>query len=164
MTHTTRLLAVFAAVLGTAATTAAQPKRPQATVTPVSVARAIAPGDDVELELKVRLPADVHVQSNAPSDPFFIPTVLTIEAPAGLTVQRVVYPPSQTLKQAGLAEPLVVFGSEFSLRARLAVGADVTPGELVVPARLRYQACDATTCYPPARAETRWTVRVAPKR
>ena len=34
------------------------------------------------------------------------------------------------------------------------------PGDLVIPARLRYQACDETMCYIPTNADTSWTVKV----
>src|SRR5207248_1505190 len=49
-----------------------------------------------------------------------------------------------------------------------AIGAVVTlplnqpAGDLVVPAKLRYQACDANLCYPPATAEAQWTIHVGP--
>lgn len=142
----------------------AQPQRPQATLTPVVVSKEIVAGGEARLDLQVVLPPNVHVQANELTDPFFIPTVLTIDAPKGISVQEIVYPPSETLKQAGVSEPLVVFGSKFVLRVRLKLSGDVSAGELSVPGRLRYQACDETQCYPPARADATWTVRVAPPR
>ena len=40
-----------------------------------------------------RLPEDVHVQAHKPRDPSLIPTVLTLEAPPGVTVDAINYPP-----------------------------------------------------------------------
>ena len=57
------------------------------------------------------LPANVQVQSDKPSDPFFVPTALTVEPPAGFTVEDLIYPKWEQLKQEGLAEPLIVFGN-----------------------------------------------------
>ena len=34
------------------------------------------------------------------------------------------------------------------------------PGEITIPARLRYQACDETMCYIPTTAESGWTIKV----
>lgn len=142
----------------------AQPKRPSATVTP-SVARAeVSPGGEAVLDLHVTLPARVHVQAHKLTDPFFIPTVLTVDSGKGATVADIQYPPSERLKQAGLEEPLVVFGSDFNIKARIKIAADAPAGDLTIPGRLRYQACDETTCYPPARAEATWTVHVGAKR
>ena len=39
-----------------------------------------------------RLPDGFHVQSNKPRDPLLIPTELTVDAPAGVTVEEVVFP------------------------------------------------------------------------
>jgi hypothetical protein len=153
-------IAVVGIVALSTAGAATQPKRPEATVTATAVTPSVAAGGEARLSLAVTLPSNVHVQSNKPSDPFFIATVLTVEPPAGFTVQDVVYPKSELLKQEGLAEPLHVFGSQFTIEVRLKAAATVAPGTLAVPARLRYQACDATTCYPPARAAASWTLRV----
>jgi cytochrome c biogenesis protein CcdA len=73
-----------------------------------------------------------------------------------------VYPPSVDLKQAGVDQPLAVFEREFAIGVRLTLAGSVPPGALAVPARLRYQACDATMCYLPVTAETTWALRVVP--
>lgn len=138
----------------------AQPKRPQADVAAVLENARVVPGAEARLELKVTLPPKVHVQANKPSDPLFIPTVLTLDAAKDVAVEEIVYPASESLTQQGLKEPLKVFGTQFSIGVRIKVAADTAPGEIVVPARLRYQACDETTCYPPVRAEVKWVLQV----
>jgi thiol:disulfide interchange protein DsbD len=102
----------------------------------------------------------VHVQSDRPSDPSFIPTVLTIDVPKGMSVVQTIYPKSELLRQEGVKDPLSVFGSEFTVRVRVKLTPDVAPGAAVIRGRLRYQACNETTCFPPATAEARWTVPV----
>ena len=102
------------------------------------------------------------MQSDKPRDPTFIPTVFTIDAPAGVTVQGIAYPPASELRQEGLEQPLDVFGSEFAIGAELTVSGAVAPGPLVVPARLRYQACDDKVCYPPTTGAIEFTVQVVP--
>jgi len=138
--------------------------RPQATVAAAAVTSPVAPGAEARLALKVTLPPNVHVQANKTSDPFFIPTLLTVEPPSGFTVQEILYPRSERLKQEGLAEPLLVFGNQFTITVRLKAAPSIGPGDVTVPGRLRYQACDATTCYPPARADATWTLRVAARK
>lgn len=159
-----RWIAVLGLVVLGAAAAGAQPKRPQATVAATTQTLTVAPGGEARLSLAVTLPEKVHVQANKPSDPLFIPTVLTVEPPAGFTVEEVVYPKSEQLKQEGLAEPLLVFGSAFTITVRLKAAAAAAPGERTVPGRLRYQACDATTCYPPTRADATWTLQVAARK
>jgi hypothetical protein len=91
-----------------------------------------------------------------------IPTVLTIEPPAGITVAEIAYPESTDFAQAGQKEPLAVFEQRFAIGAKLTLDRSLPPGDIVVPARFRYQACDASTCFAPAREESRWTVRIVP--
>ena len=86
----------------------AQPSRPKAEVTPLIESDGVHPGT-VALALRVSLPEGLHTQSNTPRDPNLIPTVLTIDPPAGVTVDEIVFPPSTDLKQAGQDQPLAVF-------------------------------------------------------
>ena len=108
------------------------------------------------------LPEGLHVQSDAPRDPSLIPTVLTVEAPSGVTVGKLIYPNPTDFEQAGQPQPLAVFEHEFVTGAELAIAADAPPGELVIPGRLRYQACDDRLCFAPQTATFEWKIRVAP--
>lgn len=117
-------------------------------------------GAPVQLSVHVKLPEDVHVQSDKPKDPSLIPTVLTLDAPPGVRLEKTTYPAASELVQAGQRQPLLVLGPEFTIGVRVTLAPDVAKGELTIPMRLRYQACDAKVCYPPKRAEGKWTVTV----
>ena len=149
---------LLASALGQGLT--AQVRRPVAELAPAVVTTAIARGRDVRVTLKVRLPKGVHVQSDKPRDPLLIPTVLTISPPKGVTVVSITYPRPLDLKQEGQQMPLAVFEQEFTIDVRLRLAADLAAGAVVVPAQLRYQACNDTTCYPPSKADTSWTLNV----
>jgi cytochrome c biogenesis protein CcdA/thiol-disulfide isomerase/thioredoxin len=118
------------------------------------------PGVDVRLALQVRLPERLHANANKPRDPSLIPMTLTFQPPDGITVEELVFPPPTDLEQKGAAEPLAVFEREFAIGVRLAVAASVPEGEMTIPARLRYQACDESMCYFPQTIDTGWTLRI----
>ncbi len=163
MTRRLLLIAIGLISLTSGITTAhAQARRPQAEVTSIVERDAVHAGTDVRVALHVRLPEGLHMQSNTPRDPTLIPTVLSIEAPSGVTVSEIVYPSPTDLKQAGQDQLLAVFEREFTIGVRLTLAPGVAAGDLVVPARMRYQACDATVCYLPQRVETSWTLHVVP--
>jgi thioredoxin:protein disulfide reductase len=143
------------------ASVVAQGKPPRAEVMAVVPGGPVAPGGSTRLTLNVKLPPQYHVQSDKPRDQFLIATALNVKAPAGVTVDRTVYPKPSDLAQAGRKEPLSVFGAEFSIEVHLTVGANAAAGDLVIPAQLRYQACDDKVCYAPARADAVWTLRVS---
>ncbi len=154
------LLLALSLLLALPSSGAAQMMRPRAEVTARVDTHEVRAGRPVELSVRVVLPDTLHVQSNTPRDPSLIPTVLTIDAPTGVTVEQVTYPEAFDLEQLGQPEPLTVYGHDFTIRVRATLDASVPDGALVVPARLRYQACDDKLCYAPATADASWTLGV----
>lgn len=138
----------------------AQMMRPRAEVTTAVDTRDVRPGAAVQLSVRVVLPDTLHVQSNTPRDRSLIPTVLTVEPPPGVIVGSITYPDAFDLEQLGQPEPLAVYGHDFTIRVAATLAAAVPEGDLVIPARLRYQACDDKLCYAPATADASWTLRV----
>jgi thiol:disulfide interchange protein DsbD len=157
-----RAVAAAAVIVSIACTAGyAQLRRPSpAELTPLLETDAARAGTTVRGALVIRLSEGLHTNSNKPRDPLLIPIVLSFQPPAGVSVPEVVYPEPTDLKQEGSAQPLAVFEREFKLGVQMAVAADVPPGELVVPASLRYQACDEKVCYPPVTLPASWTLRV----
>jgi cytochrome c biogenesis protein CcdA len=155
-----RILATIVGLLVAGTAVHAQLRGVKADLAPVVEHPAAHAGDTVRLALQVRLPSGFHVQSNAPRDPSLIPTVLTVTPSADTRVTEIVYPPATDLKQAGVPQPLAVFPQEFVLGVSLAVPPGTPDGPLAIPARLRYQACNDTTCFAPTTAEVSWTVNI----
>src|SRR5437868_10737962 len=114
-----RLLALAAVLTLTAAVSHAQLGRPKAEVMPLIESEGARAGGPVRLALQVSLPEGLHTQSNRPRDPLLIPTVLTIDAPAGVTVDELVWPPTTDFLVAGQGQPLAVFEREFAIGVRL---------------------------------------------
>jgi thiol:disulfide interchange protein DsbD len=135
-------------------------RRPRADVAPLVEHPGTGAGETARVALRVSLPEGLHTQSNKPRDPLLIPTELTIDAPAGVVVKEVVFPPSTDLKQAGQEQPLAVFEQTFGIGVQLAIAAGHPNGTLSVPFHLRYQACDANLCYAPSTASGEWTLDV----
>ena len=140
----------------------AQLRAPRAELSPAVETPRVRAGRPATIALKVTLPAEIHVQSNKPRDPAFFPTALVLTPPAGVTVTKVTYPPASDLRQEGQPEPLAVFEKSFTVTATLAVPASVAPGELVIPGRFDYQACDDKVCYRPVKTDVKWTLTVVP--
>jgi len=136
---------------------------PRAEVTALVSADGVAPGTSVRLALRVQLPKGLHVNSNTPRDPSLIPVVLTVEPPSHVTVEEIVYPEATDLEQEGADQPLAVYEREFAIGVRLTASSELQPGDVWVPARLRYQACDEKVCYIPATVSTGWTLRIVPE-
>jgi thioredoxin:protein disulfide reductase len=146
-------------VFGAARDADAQIRRPRAEVVPL-VEKPAQAGETVRVALKVSLPEGLHTQSNKPRDENLIPTELSVTAPPGVTVKEIVWPSPTDLNQIGADKPLAVFEQTFAIGVQLEIARSVPAGDLVVPAGLRYQACDSNLCYPPASAVVQWTIPV----
>ena len=156
----TAVLAAVCALLAAAQAGRAQTRPPRAEVFPIVESAGVAAGGSARVALRVLLPEGLHANSNRPRDPSLIPTVLTITPPAGITVEEIVYPEAEDLVQKGADQPLAVFEREFFIGAVVKVAPDVATGDVTMPARLRYQACDESICYLPATAPAEWRLRV----
>ncbi len=151
-----------ALALGLIAQTHGQTRPPEAVVAPHVETNAVHAGSTVRVALTVVLPEGLHVQSDRPRDPSLIPTVLTIDPPAGVRVTHLIFPHPTDFTLEGQTEPLAVFGHDFVAGAELEIAAGTPAGDLVIPARLRYQACNDKACFRPTTATTGWTLDVVP--
>src|SRR3954454_6816217 len=155
-----RIAALIVLIAACATGASAQMRRPRAEVTPVIEKAGAHAGETARVALKVSLPEGLHTQSNKPRDENLIPTELSVTAPPGVTVKEIVWPAPTDLNQVGADKPLAVFEQTFAIGVELAIDSSVRPGDLIVPAGLRYQACDSNLCYAPASAVVQWTIPV----
>ena len=86
---------------------AAQP--PDVAINPVAETDAVHPGTIAHMALAVTLDPGFHVNSNAPLDEFLIPTVLTLDPPAGISLEALAFPEAILLEQLGAEQPLASF-------------------------------------------------------
>ena len=154
------LIATVALLLASSQIAVAQLRPIRAELTPLVESEA-APGSPVRAALQVRIPERFHVQSDAPRDPALIPTVLAVDAPEGVTVGEIVFPPASEFNQIGQSQPLLVFEHQFTIGVRFDVSATAPVGRVEVPGRLRYQACDDRLCYAPVTTDVLWTLTIA---
>jgi len=92
--------------------------------------------------LHFRIAPEMHINSHTPKDEFLIPTVFSIPMARACGCWR------RTIRRHGFhatarsQNKLSVYTGEFTIQARLAA----EPGDHLVEARLRFQACDKSQC------------------
>jgi len=114
---------------------------------------AAARGAAVESRIPVTVDPGFHVNSNHPSEDYLIPLKLTWVSLGALEGGQVTYPPPTMEKYEFADKPLSVFSGAFSLAVSFKVGATAPSGPGVATGKLRYQACNSNTCYPPKTAD-----------
>ena len=114
---------------------------------------AAARGAAVEAKIPVTVDAGFHVNSNHPSEDYLIPLKLTWTSLGALVGGEVAYPPAKAEKYEFADKPLSVFSGAFSLTVSFKVAANAPSGPGVASGKLRYQACNSNTCFPPKTAD-----------
>lgn len=102
-----------------------------------------------DVELHFRVANGLHINSHNPRDKYLIRTELIVAEPQGVHFSAVDFPPGTDFALASAPQNrLSVYTGEFALKAHL----KATPGDHLVQAWLRYQACDTNSCFPPRKA------------
>jgi cytochrome c biogenesis DsbD-like protein len=113
------------------------------------------------LRLVFRIKPGFHINSNKPSMPELIPTVLHFSLPDDLVIGRLQYPAGQ-LKSFPFdpSEKLSVYSGDVVITGRLIAPPHAATGTYTVHGDFKYQACDNNACYPPKSVPLAFEVRV----
>lgn len=147
MTRTTLLIGALAALL----TGGALPAAAKVTIELEVAEPAARRGDVLGVEVVASIERGWHVHSNMPPEPYLIATELTLGLPEGFPPAEVHYPPAEERSFSfapGLK--LSVYEGKLGISAGVEVPADFAAATVPITAKLRYQACNDTTCLPPA--------------
>ena len=103
-------------------------------------------GKPTPVTLHFRIQQNLHINSHTPRAEYLIPTVFSVPETSGVKLANAVYPAGTDFTlPADPDQKLSVYTGEFAIQARLIS----SPGNHLVEAKLRYQACDQTQCLPP---------------
>jgi hypothetical protein len=103
-------------------------------------------GKPSPVALHFRIGEGLHINSHTPREDFLIPTTLSIPEFSGVRLEGATYPEGTDFTlPLDPSTRLSVYTGEFTIQTRIVV----TPGNHMVEARLRYQACDNNACMPP---------------
>jgi hypothetical protein len=119
-------------------------------------------GGTFEIAVVADIPAAYHMNAHKTSDEYLIPTTVSANLPKGIAQVDISYPPGK-LKKFGFSEtPLNVYEGRAVILIKLAASAQAPVGSLDIPLTLRYQACNETTCFPPAHFLVTASLKLAP--
>ena len=107
---------------------------------------SIPAGKSSPVVLHFRIHQNLHINSHTPRAEYLIPTVFSVPEVSGVKLAGATYPAgSDFTLPADPDEKLSVYAGDFTIQANMVA----TPGNHLVEAKLRYQACDQTQCLPP---------------
>ncbi len=90
----------------------------------------------------------MHVNSHTPHSDLLIPTELDVKSQDGIVLKADFPPGRDVALDFDPNEKVSVYTGDFTV-ALTATAHHAKSGSITVPATLKYQACNATSCFPP---------------
>ncbi len=154
-----RVLCAAIAALGLAVAGRSAPaEKPDVRATLVAPPGATA-GTRVALTVELTLGPGWHVNSHTPSEPFLIPTDVSLATTAG-AVSEVRYPAQVERSFAFSDKPLRVYEGTVRFEAELSLP-DTATGSARISAVVSYQACNDRQCFAPAKVPIEASIAIS---
>ncbi|HSE15920.1 MAG TPA: protein-disulfide reductase DsbD domain-containing protein [Pyrinomonadaceae bacterium] len=131
----------------------------------VNVSGSVAPdkikkGRIVRATVVMDIPNGLHVQSSKPLDKFLVPTKLDVETPSGMQVGPISYPRPLMRKLKFSKGAVAVYEGRALIRFNVTVPANYSGGSGEIKGKLRFQACNDESCFPPVTREVKMWLNV----
>jgi thiol:disulfide interchange protein DsbD len=130
----------------------------------VNVSGSLAPdkikkGRVVRASVVMDIPNGLHVQSSKPLDKFLVATKLDVETPSGMQVGPISYPRALMRNLKFSKKAVAVYEGRAVLRFNVTVPANYSGGAGEIKGKLRFQACNDDSCFPPMTREVKmWLI------
>lgn len=138
--------------------------RPQSSAD-IKVSGALAPdkikkGRVVRATVVMDIPAGLHVQSSKPRDKYLIATKLDVETPPGMKVGPVIYPRAVMRNLKFSKGAVAVYEGRALIRFNVTTPANYSGSSGEIKGKLRFQACNDESCFPPVTREVNMWLNV----
>jgi thioredoxin:protein disulfide reductase len=117
-------------------------------------------GRIVRAAVTMDIPAGLHVQSSKPLDKFLVATKLDVETPSGMQTGPISYPRALMKKLKFSKSTVAVYEGKAVIRFNVTVPANYSGGSGEIKGKLRFQACNDDSCFPPVTREVKMRLYV----
>ena len=117
-------------------------------------------GRTVKASVVMEIPAGLHVQSSKPLDKYLVATKLDVETPSGMKVGPVSYPRPVMRKLKFSKGAVAVYEGRAIVRFPVTVPANYNGSSGEIKGKLRFQACNDESCFPPVTREVKMWLNV----
>lgn len=108
----------------------------------------------------MEIPSGLHVQSSKPLDKYLIATKLDVETPSGMKVGPISYPRAVMRNLKFSKDAVAVYEGRATIRFNLTVPANYSGSSSEIKGKLRFQACNDESCFPPVTREVKMWLNV----
>jgi thioredoxin:protein disulfide reductase len=111
---------------------------------------AVHPASAARAAVIAQVAPGYHINAHIPSQDYLIPTELKFDMGKQFDVSGISYPKGTVQKLEFAPQGLSVYEGRLVIPALLKVAPGVDPGNYTLKGRLSFQACNETSCFPPA--------------
>jgi thiol:disulfide interchange protein DsbD len=123
----------------------------------------LTPNAHFRLAVVIDVAEHWHINANSANAEGLIPTTLTLQPPASIAIDRIVYPKGVTTKVAWSDDPVALYTGRTIIFAEGHVSADAQTGPLKLEGTLRYQACNDSVCIAPKNIPVVLNTEIVPE-
>ncbi len=116
----------------------------------LAAADKLQPGQEHRIALAIEIKAPYHINSEAPTEDFLIPTLVSFAPLQGASFGYPEYPPAEIRNLSFSDMPLEVYEGHVVIFSTLILDSVFASEEISVTGAIQYQACDDSACLPPA--------------
>ena len=120
----------------------------------------IKKGRVVAAVVMLDIPAGLHVQSSRPLDKYLVATKLDVETPSGMKVGPISYPRAVMRNLKFSKGAVAVYEGRTTIRFNVTVPASYNGSSGEIKGKLRFQACNDESCFPPVTREVKMWLNV----
>ena len=121
----------------------------------------LVPGKSQQVSVKLDIEKGIHIQANPATLPNLIPTVLKLKEDQQVTGGKPIYPESHPFSLQGSDEKIATYEGKTQITIPVTLKSGTKPGKYKVAGSLRYQACDAKSCFFPRSLDFEFSVNAA---
>lgn len=149
-------------LLVTAAMAQFAPPKDALRVQATASVQQVVPGKPFEVLVTLDIKHPYHVNANPASEQFLIPTSVSVDPVAGITFGSPQYPKGLMREFAFTSgKKIAVYEGKTVIRIPATPAKTLKAGEITIRGKVRYQACDERSCYPPGDLLFTLKVKVA---
>lgn len=118
-------------------------------------------GRTVQAAVVLDIPKGYHINSNRPTGKYLVPTSVKVDVGDNVKVGGVSYPKPLIRSFSFSEEKLSVYEGRAVMRFNLTVPQGFPHSKMLVKARVKYQSCSESECYPPVTRDTDLWIEMA---
>jgi len=122
----------------------------------------LPPGGTCRFVVYVAIKDGWHINTNQVAEDWQVPTELTIASKQGVTIAKLGYSRGRATQLPGIQRPMTLYEKSAEIRGILAIPAESAGKPDDLQFLVKYQACNAKGCQPPAKVKLMGRVQIAP--